>query len=276
MEEYLKLIVGLSIFVTIAILVIICFVLDNKYKKFVLDNSEKLQQLIVLNKSITFHQTIEQEYHFKEILNSKRKLDNTSTQDFFIVLIENNYKWFKTLKKMIKDNISRNNIYINKYSDIKSTATEEFCKKIKTKQKRFLRYENNLFNKLIIHPSTDTKFIIALTYTSPKGKNSYSKSNTFSFDNFIEIFKYTTMLIETKQTRQYQIQLERSKMSDSLRYDILKRDGFKCQICGVSAKDGAKLHIDHILPVSKGGKTESQNLRTLCERCNIGKSDKIE
>ena len=65
-------------------------------------------------------------------------------------------------------------------------------------------------------------------------------------------------------------------LTDSLRYDILRRDGFKCQICGSTAKDGVKLHVDHIIPVSKGGKTEPKNLRTLCDRCNLGKSDKIE
>lgn len=69
---------------------------------------------------------------------------------------------------------------------------------------------------------------------------------------------------------------QRRLMTDSLRYDILARDGFRCKICGASAADGAKLHVDHIIPVSKGGKTEKANLRTLCERCNLGKSNKIE
>lgn len=69
---------------------------------------------------------------------------------------------------------------------------------------------------------------------------------------------------------------QRRLMKDSLRYDVLARDGFRCQICGATADDGYKLHVDHILPVSKGGKTEMSNLRTLCERCNMGKSDKIE
>ena len=69
---------------------------------------------------------------------------------------------------------------------------------------------------------------------------------------------------------------QRRLMSDSLRYDVLRRDNFRCQLCGSSAKDGVKLHVDHILPVSKGGKTEISNLRTLCERCNLGKGAKIE
>lgn len=69
---------------------------------------------------------------------------------------------------------------------------------------------------------------------------------------------------------------QRRLMTDSLRYDIMRRDGFRCQLCGMTVKDGVKLHVDHVIPVSKGGKTEPSNLRTLCERCNLGKSNKSE
>ncbi len=62
---------------------------------------------------------------------------------------------------------------------------------------------------------------------------------------------------------------------DKLRYKVLKRDNFKCCACGASpAKDpSVELHIDHIVPWSKGGETTFENLQTLCSRCNIGKSD---
>ena len=65
------------------------------------------------------------------------------------------------------------------------------------------------------------------------------------------------------------------KISDKLRYQILKRDNFKCCACGASpAKDpSVELHIDHIIPWSKGGETTADNLQTLCSRCNLGKSD---
>lgn len=66
--------------------------------------------------------------------------------------------------------------------------------------------------------------------------------------------------------------IERSKMTLKLRYKILKRDHFKCVLCGATACD-TELHIDHIIPVSKGGKTEDYNLRTLCVNCNLGKSN---
>ena len=64
-------------------------------------------------------------------------------------------------------------------------------------------------------------------------------------------------------------------ISDKLRYHVLKRDNFKCCACGASpAKDpSVELHIDHIIPWSKGGESTLKNLQTLCSKCNIGKSD---
>lgn len=61
----------------------------------------------------------------------------------------------------------------------------------------------------------------------------------------------------------------------SLRYEIMRRDGFQCVLCGASGAD-ANIEIDHILPVSKGGGNDKENLRTLCFKCNRGKSNKME
>lgn len=65
------------------------------------------------------------------------------------------------------------------------------------------------------------------------------------------------------------------KISSKLRYQVLKRDHFKCCACGASpAKDpSVDLHIDHIIPFSKGGMTTIDNLQTLCSKCNLGKSN---
>jgi hypothetical protein len=68
------------------------------------------------------------------------------------------------------------------------------------------------------------------------------------------------------------------KLSISLRYAILKRDGFRCVLCGCSpATDlDCELHVDHVIPDSKGGPTAAENLRTTCSLCNIGKGDHLE
>lgn len=60
-----------------------------------------------------------------------------------------------------------------------------------------------------------------------------------------------------------------------LRFNVMKRDNFKCCICGRSPAitPGLELHIDHIKPWAKGGETVIDNLQTLCSDCNLGKSD---
>ncbi|MCH7990668.1 MAG: HNH endonuclease, partial [Planctomycetes bacterium] len=60
-----------------------------------------------------------------------------------------------------------------------------------------------------------------------------------------------------------------------MRFRVLNRDRFTCCACGDSPAitPGTKLQVDHIIPPSKGGETIEENLQTLCERCNQGKSD---
>ena len=76
--------------------------------------------------------------------------------------------------------------------------------------------------------------------------------------------------------RQRYIAEQRRIMSASMRYDVMRRDNFRCVLCGASAEDGVQLHVDHIVPLAKGGKTEMSNLRVLCDRCNLGKGAKME
>lgn len=60
-----------------------------------------------------------------------------------------------------------------------------------------------------------------------------------------------------------------------LRHLVMKRDNFSCVQCGASPAHttGTTLHVDHILPYSKGGTNTLPNLQTLCHTCNIGKSN---
>jgi 5-methylcytosine-specific restriction endonuclease McrA len=73
----------------------------------------------------------------------------------------------------------------------------------------------------------------------------------------------------------YKHVVNKRNVPNSLRLSIFERDKFKCVYCGLGAKDGAVLNVDHILPVSKGGSNEPDNLQTLCRACNNGKSDRI-
>ena len=57
-----------------------------------------------------------------------------------------------------------------------------------------------------------------------------------------------------------------------LRFEILKRDEFRCRYCGRTEADGVKLHVDHVIPVAVGGRNDPDNLASACADCNLGKS----
>lgn len=59
-----------------------------------------------------------------------------------------------------------------------------------------------------------------------------------------------------------------------LRYDVFKRDGFRCVYCGRGPRDGALLEADHVIARSLGGADTLSNLVTSCKECNLGKSNK--
>lgn len=66
---------------------------------------------------------------------------------------------------------------------------------------------------------------------------------------------------------------KRPALSPRLRFLVLKRDNYRCQLCGRSAHDGVTLEVDHIHPRAQGGSNELSNLQTLCWDCNRGKRD---
>jgi hypothetical protein len=67
------------------------------------------------------------------------------------------------------------------------------------------------------------------------------------------------------------------------RLELLERDSWTCQSCGIKVHDRRtgdwntpdKANIDHIIPISKGGNSEPNNLQILCRTCNFKKKDKI-
>lgn len=61
--------------------------------------------------------------------------------------------------------------------------------------------------------------------------------------------------------------------SQKLKQAILKRDGYKCVICGRGKAEGVELHIDHIKPKDLGGRATLENGQTLCSRCNFRKKN---
>lgn len=68
---------------------------------------------------------------------------------------------------------------------------------------------------------------------------------------------------------------KRKEVPKTTRVAVFKRDEYRCQWCGATPFT-TQLEIDHIVPVSRGGKNDMDNLRTLCKGCNDGKGSKLD
>lgn len=89
------------------------------------------------------------------------------------------------------------------------------------------------------------------------------------------VFVFTLRLSENQSIQNNEsIDLKHTRLIQSnVKKDVWQRDGGKCVICG----SNKNLHFDHDLPFAKGGTSlTAKNIRLLCAKCNLAKSDKIE
>jgi len=97
-------------------------------------------------------------------------------------------------------------------------------------------------------------------------------------DRGIRKLHQSGFLIKVKKgVYRYEPELEQYKeledFTEKQKSEILKRDGYKCVICGKGIKDGVELHVDHIKPKDLGGKATIENGQTLCSQHNFLKKN---
>ena len=79
--------------------------------------------------------------------------------------------------------------------------------------------------------------------------------------------------LESRGLKLWDYRLIDNPVPDSLRYKVLKKSNFRCDLCGATKYD-RPLDVDHIIPRSRKGKTEESNLQVLCSKCNRSKRNK--
>ena len=239
------------------------------------NNSKRLQALQQLNKILIqdvpdIVDIINHDSHVERIdvdLNTLTKYKVFDFEKYLLNLIKEDTETYKAWLDLVNKYYDR---YTKYEAEIRSLP--DFMSETETElnYNDVHKLEVEMCNNRIIH--YEPQIVIYKMYVSPAGQNRYRKSKTFSIQDIRALVQKATVQEQQKDTKQ----TERNKMTNSLRYDILKRDNFRCTICGRTAADGITLHVDHIKPVAKGGLTEYSNLRTLCNECNSGKSDKYD
>ena len=156
---------------------------------------------------------------------------------------------------------------------------DEIIKKIRKELPYFIRRFTGIqrLSRKLGFKDIDLKDSYFPTYTfrciSKYGKITGAFDVVFDLKELEEFIKYLLQKIKFKKS----VAGQRALMTPKLREKIKERDGYTCQICGLSNKDEPNLllEIDHIIPLSKGGMTTEGNLQILCWRCNRSKGAKI-
>lgn len=84
--------------------------------------------------------------------------------------------------------------------------------------------------------------------------------------------KFERLKRKFSQTDSEELKYERTRIPESVRIAVWRRDQGKCAKCG----SRENLEYDHIVPVSKGGSNTARNIELLCQDCNRAKGNRIE
>jgi 5-methylcytosine-specific restriction endonuclease McrA len=64
--------------------------------------------------------------------------------------------------------------------------------------------------------------------------------------------------------------MKKERIPTALRRMVIERDGYYCVYCDENLEN-AEIHLDHVIPESKGGLTTYDNLQVTCRKCNLAK-----
>lgn len=237
---------------------------EERITSYINTNSKLLKELKVLNSSQSFLE-LKQMYSFDYRLNTKREFDTFDPYDAFCNLCYGKRSEFREIIKDVRENRKRLEAYEEKFSQITQRLGSDGL------GGEYSEAELAALSGNKLTPVINPHISLLYEYRTPKGQKVYHRSAEYEIDEIEKAIKQKRKIYSAEAKYRATVQHERSLMTEKLRYQVLQRDGFRCCICGASSQDGVKLHVDHIKPVSKGGKTELNNLRTLCDRCNLGK-----
>lgn len=261
-------------YIILVVLIMLLIIVFKRNELVVKASSSRYRRIMCLNEEQNFHRIHTQYYRFVNRCNSKKNFEKLDLDQYLMYVIENNERSIASIINKVEENNKKYRTYLSDIKSIKSVVTPRQLQEYKMTHRGYKRIENRVCNSVRLKPVLDINILVVARYESPKKNNVYEKYYEYNYDKIKELYYKVQSIINTKESYEYQKKIERLKMTDSLRYDILRRDNYRCQICGITAKEGAKLHVDHIMPIAKGGKTVPDNLQTLCDRCNLGKSDK--
>ncbi len=253
---------------------------NRKYVDFVNEHSLAIRAIKELNSKYQFSSIYPLIY--KYCYDSTRNFEKVSCKDYLIYQFHLDTLSIRRIIKSRNNNISKEIDYKSKV-DLTKDKLGNFDVSIEDLDEEKLRnIESIVFNDLIEKANTDFYAEVHLYLTRGRMHRVIDeKKESFDLNEIIDALKSidSSKVIDERRFYSGEVwnsieRVERAKVSNELRQEIFERDGYTCVICGSTEKES--LEIDHIKPISKGGKTEPGNLQTLCHDCNVRKGNDFD
>ena len=234
-------------------------------------HSIAIQEIKKINQKYHFHQL--DEYILINKYDNEHSYDDITPKDYLtyqLVYIQ------KDVKEQMRKTLENNNQFNFYFSEIKELLSINGFDVPTPKIIQFLTRKMIVrkLSKLSYKPRILFYIKVILIRTNIQDRYLERKIGMFSHEEVEVIIER----LKNKRNDRYNDQeiwdsickVERGKVSNKMRFSIYNRDGNRCRMCGRRTND---LEIDHIMPISKGGKSTYDNLQTLCHDCNVRKSN---
>lgn len=265
----------LLVFVIAPAIVIPISIYNGRHRAFVNENSVALYELSELNKKYRFKNV--PSIIYRHAYDNPNFYDDISCKDYLTYQLV-------YIRKEVEDKIDTilNNRHIYKFykEDIERIKVFGRYKQSADglNKNKLLKIEKKYFEQLLYTPTLDFHITVALRREKINGEVIRRKKQTFNIPDILNIIDGLSQrrgkFYLNDDIWQSICRVERGKVSNRLRFAIYARDGYRCKKCGARDR-GDNLEIDHIFPISKGGKSNPENLQTLCWKCNKAKGNKI-
>lgn len=268
----LFLIVSIIVAIAVSIVLIIIATREQKYRAFVLDNSAALKRIREINAKYSFFAVPNCDLAWS--YDNENFYQDIRPRDYLIYRLVDMQSVVKTAIVQASKNEKLFELY---QAEIKTIVWNEYDKEPLKNKEKLDKIEREFVQRSLKMPQTTFSIFVQLWLTNINGVRLSSKAARFGVAEIEELMR---RLNEKKgdfylndDVWQALCRVERGKVSNKMRFAVYARDNHRCRKCGRATND---LEVDHIFPISKGGKSSFENLQTLCRRCNLQKSNTVE
>lgn len=183
---------------------------------------------------------------------------------------------FEKLKQFIKQDMRTSHIYqpvmlIELLQNNGKRTVTEIAKSFVNRDPTQVEYYSNVVKNMVGKVLTKNR---GITYRDGETYH-LSGIHDLNADQRNELIQLCQQRLEGYESKRGEAMWEHRKrghrpISGSIRYEVLKRASFRCELCGISAEEKS-LEVDHIHPKSLGGKDDLSNYQALCYSCNAAK-----